>query len=366
MKIQMLLMTLFVSLALCAPGIARTVVDAAGRSIELPDQLERVICSGPGCLRMLTYLKSQNMAAAVDSAERTRLTVDTRPYALANPQFKTLPLFGEFRGQDNPELILSLPTQPQVIFKTYAKMGHDPQELQNKTGIPVVVLDYGNMTDGRQRFYASLDIMAEVIGKTERAKAVRAFIDSQISDLKTRTKNTAKANQPSVFVGGVAYKGPHGFQSTEPAYPPFRFVGARNPAGDGPTAVKKLRVSSIAKESILEWDPDLLFLDLSSLHMNGSADALKELKSDPVYQALTAVQNGKVYGVLPYNSYTVNYGSALANAYFVGKTIHPDRFTDIDPEKKANAIYSFLVGEPVFTKMNNCFDHLAFAPVPVK
>ena len=37
-----------------------------------------------------------------------RNELDARPYALANPQFKTMPVFGQFRGQDNPEQILSL------------------------------------------------------------------------------------------------------------------------------------------------------------------------------------------------------------------------------------------------------------------
>lgn len=351
---------------LCTAHASRTIVDAAGRTVEVPDKVERVICSGPGCLRLLTYLKSQELAVAVDSAEQTRLTVDTRPYALANPQFRKLPLFGEFRGNDNPELILSLSPRPQVIFKTYAGMGHDAQELQRKTGIPVVVLEYGDLTDDRKSFYASLDTMGDVIGKQERAKAVQEFMDAQMDDLAQRSAQSRKGKSPSVFVGGVAFKGPHGFSSTEPAYPPFIFINANNPAHDKKSAKTKLRVSKISKEKLIDWDPDLLFLDLSSLHMEGRADALHELKTDPVFQALTAVHAGKVYGVLPYNSYSINYGSALANAYFVGTLVHPNRFNELDPAQKADEIYTFLVGKPVFQQMDQCFEHRAFKAIQLK
>jgi iron complex transport system substrate-binding protein len=39
------------------PG-ERAVIDAARREVKLPDRIERVICSGAGCLRLLTYLQA--------------------------------------------------------------------------------------------------------------------------------------------------------------------------------------------------------------------------------------------------------------------------------------------------------------------
>ena len=40
--------------------------------------------------------------------------------------------------------------------------------------------------------------------------------------------------------------------------------------------------------------------------------------------------------------------TALADAYAVGKRLYPADFNDIDPEKKADDIYSILVGRPVY------------------
>jgi len=345
---------------------ALTVTDALGRVHELPDDVSRVICSGSGCLRLLTYLTAQDLAVAVDDIESKRNRFDSRPYAMANPEFKTMPIFGQFRGQDNPELILTLDPQPQVIFKTFATMGHDPVELQSKTGLPVVVLDAGDLGGRRDRFYASLRLMGQIVGKTERAESLVAYFDAAIADLAQRTADIPGSQRPSVYIGGVAYKGPHGFQSTEPTYPPFLFVQARNLARDEGGAGQDLSNTDVAKEKIVAWDPEHLFLDLSTLQMGEEAGGLYELRTDPAYATLTAVREGRVYGVLPYNWYSQNFESILANAYFVGKILYPDRFEDIDPKVKADEIYSFVVGKPVFTEMNRTFSDLAFIRVPVR
>lgn len=101
-------LSLFVLLFFGQSVQARTITDAMARTVTIPDAVERVICSGPGCLRLLSYLQGQQLVVAVDDIEAKRNEFDARPYALANPQFKTMPVFGQFRGQDNPELILTL------------------------------------------------------------------------------------------------------------------------------------------------------------------------------------------------------------------------------------------------------------------
>jgi iron complex transport system substrate-binding protein len=351
--------------AAAGAGSAGEMTDSAGRRLKVPIPAERVICSGPGCLRLIVYLQAQDRVVAVDDIEKKRPQFDARPYSLANPQLKTLPMFGEFRGFDNPELIMSLIPAPQVIFKTYPTMGHDPEKLQQKTGIPVVILDYGDLEEKRAHLYNSLRIVGAVLQKTERAEEVIAYFEQLISDLSRRTRDVPEKERKSCFVGGVALRGPHGFQSTEPAYPPFGFVNALNAARDPSAIATPSGAVSIAKEKILEADPDILFLDLSTLQMGNKAGGLHELKNDPAYRTLSAVAKGEVYGLLPYNWYTQNFGSILGNGYFIGKLLYPERFADVDPVRKADEIYSFLVGKPVFDVMNREFQGLAYRRIPV-
>lgn len=360
-----LFFVILIIFSLCSGISAKTVTDVTGKTIQLPDSIAHVICSGAGSLRLLTYLQAQDRIVGVDSIESRQRQFDARPYALANPQFKKMPIFGEFRGHDNPEQILTLTPQPQVIFKTYSQMGYNPSELQQKTGIPVVVLNYGNLSYLRPELYKSLRLLGNVLGKEERAEHVISFFEQTISDLEQRTRDIPAEKRPRVYLGGVAFKGPHGFQSTEPTYPPFKFIQAHNLAYDPTMTKKELSNSNISKEKIVAWNPDYLFLDLSTLQLGDQVGGLHELKTDPAYKSLSSVKNNRVYGLLPYNSYTENYGSVLANAYYIGKLLNPERFTDIEPDEKADEIYCFLVGKPIFATMNGLFKNLVFKNVPL-
>jgi len=338
-----------------------TVVDGLGREVTVPHAPQRVICSGPGCLRLLTYLQAQDKVIAVDDMEGRRPAFDARPYAMAHPEFKELPVFGEFRGHDNPELILTLNPPPQVIFKTYPDMGMDPLELESKTGIPVIVLNYGNLGTGTDELYRSLRTMGEVMNRSSRAEEVICFLDSTMADLESRTADIPREERVSCFVGGIAYRGPHGFQSTEPAYPPFELAGAANVARMDSESVQEH--ADIAREQIIAWDPEVIFLDASTLQSDPQASALYQLENDPAYEGLSALNGGNVYGLIPYNWYTKNFGSILADAYFIGKTLYPQRFSDIDPAARADEIYTFLVGDAVFDDLNASFQNMLFTEI---
>lgn len=339
----------------------RTIKDAAGRALTLPDRVERIICSGPGSLRLATYLGAQDRVVAVDDIEVRHNQFDARPYAIAVPAYKSKPVFGGFRGHDDPEKILGLAVQPQVIFKTFSTMGHDPVELQGKTGIPVVILNYGDLSRHRDHFYGALRIMARALDIPDRAEAVIGFFDREIQDLARRTKDVAPPK--TCFVGGIAYRGPHGFASTEPFYPPFALVNAENIASRGLATDSPLSHSIFSKETLLTADPEILFLDLSTLQMGEGQGGLFELRTDPVFQALTAVDQGKVFALLPYNWYAGNFGSILADAWYIGKVLYPERFQDIDPAARADEIYRFLFGIPVFDQMSALFKNMAFGRV---
>jgi iron complex transport system substrate-binding protein len=137
-------------------------------------------------------------------------------------------------------------------------------------------------------------------------------------------------------------------------------INAVNIVFDPAKSPKELMHTDIAKEKIIAWNPERVFVDLSTIQSDQKANALFELKHDPVYQELEAVKQGEVYGLAPYNWYTKNYGSVIADAYYIGKVIYPEQFKDIDPQQKADEIYTFLVGKPVFRQMNTLFSNLIF------
>ena len=347
-------------------GETVTVTDGFGRTVAVPSPPESVVCSGSGCLRYLVYLQSQDLAVGVDDIEKEERTIEGRPYSLAyGSQFKDLPLIGEFRGKDDPEKILGI--GPQVVFKTgstgtaYATSAGDADKLQERTGIPVVAFPYGSLRNDAEKaeMYTGLRTMGGVLDKQDRAEEVIAYIEATIADLKARTADIPEAERKTAYIGGVSSAGAHGIISTEPAYPPFHWVNAKNAAAGLGTAH-----ADVAKEALVDWNPGYIFVDVGTIQME-SDGAIGELKSDPALQGLSAAKEGRVYGVLPYNFYSTNYETVLADAYFIGRTLYPERFAGIDPEEKADEIYTFFIGKPVFSDLNSQYRDLGFAEIPL-
>jgi len=342
-----------------------TLTDGFGREVTIPESVEQVVCSGAGCLRYLVYLQAQDYVVGVDSIEKEKSEVEGRPYVLANPQLKDYPLIGEFRGKDDPEKIIAI--NPQVILKTGASgqptatNSADAEALQNKTGIPVVMFPYGSLKNEEQKaqMYSSLRIMGKVVDKQERAEEIINYINATMKDLENRTADIPESERKTVYVGGVSSAGAHGIISTEPAYAPFLWVNAKNVAAGMGTDH-----ADIAKEALVDWDPEYIFVDVGTLQL-GNEGAVGELKNDTSLAGLSAVKNKKVYGVIPYNYYSTNYESVLANAYFIGKVLYPDRFKDIDPEAKADEIYTFFLGKPLYSEINGQYGNLGFKAIPL-
>ena len=348
------------------PGMTAAITDGFGRTVTVPANPSEVVCSGSGCLRYLVYLQGQDLAVGVDDIEKKDQAIEGRPYALVyGQQFRKLPLIGEFRGNDDPEKIVGI--GPEVIFKTgstgtsYATSGADADKLQEKTGIAVVAFPYGGLRDGNEQaeMYAALRVMGGTIGKEDRAEEVIAYIESTLADLESRTGDIPESEQKTVYIGGVSSAGAHGIISTEPAYPPFLWVHAKNVA-----AGMGVAHADVSKEALVDWDPEYIFIDVGTAQIEDGG-ALGELKNDPALDGLSAVKADHVYGVLPYNFYSTNFESVLADAYFIGKTLYPDRFADIDPQQKADEITEFFVGKPVFSELNSQYGDMGFSQIPV-
>ena len=213
-------------------------------------------------------------------------------------------------------------------------------ELSAKTGIPVVAIANPGLFDGKMS--ASLDIIGEVLGKQDRAKEVNAFMDAAQNDLNDRTKDIAQASKPTVYNGALNYKGKHGFDGTSAKYGPFVAINANNVVDQ----TGQSGAFIIDLEQVLAWNPDIIFLDPENMGLVNEQNT----QNPDYFTALNAVNSGKVYSQLAYNNNYTNIEIALADAYYAGTIIYPDKFKDIDIEKKTNEIFKFLLGEELYSK----------------
>jgi iron complex transport system substrate-binding protein len=325
-----------------------TLSDMANRTVEVKKDPERIIGVGAGALRMIAYLQAADRVVGVDDREQKKYNTSgfgmpsgiDKPYNLANPGLSTKPYIGGKTG--DPELIAA--QNPDVVFYTFTT-GKDAQTLQEKSGRPVVALITGDLGKNKDAFYQSLRLMAKILGKEQRAESITSYIDGTIKDLNDRTKDIPADKRPRVYVGGIAFNGAHGFLSTDPAYSPLLMVNGNNVAASASGGGQMM----IDKEKLLDWKPDVIFVDEASYSL------VKEDLKDPVYHSLPAVKNGRVYAVMPYNWYANNYDTVLADAYYIGKILYPEQFVDVDPAQKADEIYTMLDGKPVYGDMKTLF-----------
>jgi len=327
----------------------QTVTDLVGRQVEIKTPVHKVVGIGPGALRLITYIDGIDRVAGVENIDKK--LVDGRTYNMIfQEKLAQLPTIGQGGPDSTADAEKLVEVNPDVIFVISLLDKAKADDLQAKTGIPVVVLSYGKLGTFEEDVYTSLEIIGKIMGKEDRAKEVVDYIKGIQKDLQDRTKDISEDKKPTVYIGALGFKGAHGIESTQGNYPPFMAVNAKNVAD---TLGQKGSIM-IEREKLLDWNPDIIFID------EGNFDLVKQdyQKNTDFYKSLKAVKNDNVYGILPYNNYTTNIDTALVDSYWVGKVLYPEAFKDIDPVEKAKEIYSLFFGDygkNVYDKMEEVY-----------
>ncbi|HJJ71142.1 MAG TPA: ABC transporter substrate-binding protein [Methanocorpusculum sp.] len=336
-----------------------TITDAFGRDVTIPENPEKIAVVGSGSMRYFVYLGIDlDDVCAVDyqDSKLNIQTVNVRPYALANPEILEIPEVGAAKGVvDNEKLLMS---GAEILFMGGASSSNTEvaNEIQEKTGIPVVMFYTGNYVTDSEKIQDTLLMLGEILNKEQRAKDLIAYFDAVEADLKKRVAGLSA--EETVYVGGVSYNGVHGLDGTDPTYYPFAALNIKNAAAEV-TSVSQTGYAQISKEKLLEWDPEIIFVDLNTMEAAGGG-GIYELQNDPAYKGLSAVKSGKVFAVNPHTSMGTNHETSMANAYYIGTILYPEQFSDIDPAKKADEIYTFVDGAPVYEQLKENMGGLSY------
>ncbi len=320
------------------------VTDLSGRTVEFSETAEKVVAIGPGALRFVCYITADKVIG-IEELEKNSPT--GRPYYTANAsKLEGLPTIGQGGPQTQPDAEKLVSLKPDVIFSCLTDQAQS-DELQAKTGIPVVVLDYGTISAFSKEVYDSLELVGKITGEEKRALEIVHYLENCKKDLNDRTKDIPEDDKPSVYVGGLGMQGVHGIESSSGKFPPFEAINAKNVVDE----TGKSGSLMIDKEKIISWDPDIIFMDSSGYEL--FKDDYQ--KNPAYYQSLSAVKEGRVYSMIPYNWYWTNIEIAVADAYYAGKVIYPAQFKDIDPIEKADELYKFIVGKELYAEIAKDF-----------
>ncbi|MBS5450319.1 MAG: ABC transporter substrate-binding protein [Coriobacteriia bacterium] len=292
---RLLAVVLTVALALAAfassAGVAhaaegdRTITDDAGREVTIPsvESLEKIYFTSP-IGQIFCFTLAPELCAGT--------TMDFTEQELANLPEGTdkLPNLGTLSGggELNPEAILA--EGIQLIFSiTSVEPGESDasfaDDLQNQTGIPVVVLN--GSFDTTAACYESL---GELLGKQDEAKAMADYCTKVAEDVAAAVASVPEDERVSVYYA----EGPDGLQ-TEPTSSThalvFKLAGAENVAKDLEAEGGKGR-TAVSLEQVLAWNPDVI-VSWDDQRFEGGADEL--IRTDPNWSEIKAVKDGRVY-----------------------------------------------------------------------
>lgn len=334
-----------------------TVNDMTGREVKVvPGSYHRVVCIGAGALRMYSYICDAELLCGVEDIDNPALPERpkmfdsvARPYVIANADvYETLPSCGV--GGPNAqtaeaEKILSC--EPDIVISEYEDV-EKADALEAQLGVPVITLKSGPKGVFDEAFAGSMALLGKVFCREERAEELKAFINAEADEISARTAGVMEEEKPAVYICGLGNWGTTNHLMTSENYVSFAVANVKNVlAGIGTPGVFPLE-----EEKFVETGEkiDIMIMD---------AAAVKNIKplyaeNPDLFEGCNAWENGEVYLQMAFNAYYTNYELALANTWFIAKTVYPENFKDIDINAKTDEITEVFLGKALGTEIFAC------------
>ncbi|WPC98357.1 ABC transporter substrate-binding protein [Proteus terrae] len=314
----------------------RQIVDQIGRTVTIPDKVERTVVLQHQTLNLLVQLDATDKVIGVMSNWKQQLGDG---YAQLAPSLEKTPKVGDLTSFDAESLVK---LQPQVVFVT----NYAPKEMIDKIsalGIPVVAISLRKeVNDDKSTLNPTLQneeqayneglkegilLIGDIVNKSENAQALvndtfkqREQVSQRLQDIpKEQRVRAYMANPDLTTYGSGKYTGLM-----------MEHAGAFNVAASTVKGYKQ-----VSLEQVIAWDPEVIFIQ------DRYPQVVDEIKQDARWQVISAVKNNRIY-LMP--EYAKAWGYPMPEAMAIGelwmaKKLYPEKFSDIDIQKAANDWY---------------------------
>lgn len=294
------------------------VVDGAGRTVEVPDVVNRIVTIGS-----VPVLNSFPFAVGAGDAIVNGMppanAAGYRSYTMLAPRLLTQPAVQSAIGNDfDREKVLA--ARPDVVLTSSTDIAGRISSL----GIPAVVLSL----ESGDKIEQSVLLTGRVLGREKQAQAYVDYFDRTVDTVRSATATVADQDRPSVL-----------YVDTRPLRRPnrvmewmFDTVGAKSV-----THGVNIGQYPLQPEQILAWDPDVL--------IGMQPHDREDLRTDPRLSALRAVRENRVSivptGIQIWGNNTAEQPLGLL---WVAKTLYPDRFANVDLVAQTRDFYHQFFG----------------------
>ena len=227
----------------------------------------------------------------------------------------------------NMEALLA--TKPDVVLVSSEKQA----EAVRKAGLTAVRVGFSDMNGLMQ----TVNLTAEVLGTQgayERAQKYNAYMQKNLKLIEERLKDLPDSERPKVMHIGSGTKVQNVSGSGIVIDEWIKIAGGRNVAAD----LKGMK--DVSMEQITSYAPEVIIIG-----GDASAKGVQTIQSDAAWKDVPAVKNGKIirnpYGTFNWDRYSTE--EAL-QVLWAAKTLHPQKFADIDMVKETQEFYSTFFG----------------------
>jgi iron complex transport system substrate-binding protein len=325
-----LLIFLFL-VSLSPSAYSRTITDMAGRKVDIPDRIEKVVGLSPPA----TYL-----IYAIDPALLAGLNLPLWEHEkiYTAERLKTLPVVGGMIGEGrnlNVEVLLKI--KPDIVFLW--ELNRDDVSVINKKyerilkplGIPVAYVRINSLND----YPGAFRFMGHVLGRRERAARLERYAVDVMRKVSRTLSGLPAGRRISVYYAeGVDGLSTEGEGSLHTRLIPLS--GGRNVCRVKETSLMGLE--KISMEQLLIYDPDVILVMEKACR--------DRIKNDSRWQRLRAVRAKRVYLIpdQPFNWFDrpPSYMQFLG-IQWLANLLHPDRYP-IDMYNETRAFYRLFLG----------------------
>lgn len=227
----------------------------------------------------------------------------------------------------NMEALLA--TKPDVVLVSSEKQA----EAVRQAGLTAVRVGFSDMNGLMQ----TVNLTAEVLGTQgayERAQKYNAYMQKNLKLIEERLKDLPDSERPKVMHIGSGTKVQNVSGSGIVIDEWIKITGGQNVAAD------QKGMKDVSMEQITAYAPEVIIIG-----GDASAKGVQTIQSDAAWKDVPAVKNNKVirnpYGTFNWDRYSTE--EAL-QVLWAAKTLHPQKFTDIDMVKETQEFYSTFFG----------------------
>lgn len=297
--------------------------DDAGRSVEVPETINRIAPSG-STAQMILMTIAPDMLVGLSASPSTL----QQPYYPEEMWY--LPTFGQFYGsKSNLNMEALIDAKPQVIFDLGDKKDNvraDMDTIQRRTGVPTVFYEMTleKMADGYRKLGA-------LLGREEKAEELARFVEKTVAMAKKNAAKIPEEKRLTVLYGtgatGLAVNADESSQAQV-----IDLIGAKN-AVIPDVVTDKGGGTTMNLESVYTIDPDVIVLTTGGPYA--------ELK-DNAWKNLTAVKDDRYYEIpgVPYNWLSSPPSvNMILGVWWLGQVVYPDIYNEYDMNEVAKEYY---------------------------